>query len=685
MKRLLSIRLFFLICALGFVFTSAQAQDVPLKQQAEPSYPETLPSFYIGARGGYLFSDKKAAENPAYYLNEGYFTELNFGWRSLNNWLGWQLAVGHLTINRKLPFPGNAGFGLSGYDVLKSTPQTKMWSEITQDDRQFLFDDQYVQAVEKTDLSSWYAMTGPEFWFGKKRLQGFVSLNAGVGMTKFGHYYIQGEGVSNNTLSYKYYSAQNKKVVGPVDVSARSQFVQYGMSQEAYENAGSPTDFTSATIEDESQINFMGKGTIGLEYFITPRLSLNASASYWYIMAPNWSSHGNYRGSYRFTGPVPKEFNGNDPLFRDSPDGSGRMIKGQREFTYERDYEPKALGQFSANIGLRYWLGREKTEEPIVEEKEEKNPLEESAVEVASKDLLITVKDQPTGLALSGVRVNVTKNGEPFYTGMTDTNGALPEIDSLTPGNYRIKGTLNGIETTIASIDSTAFEGDARVITRELLHKDLRFTLIGHTVDKNSAAPVAFAKTTLHNKTNANDNFQTSDKEGEFRFQLDQHTDYSVYAEKDGYFSNRKAVSTKGLDRSKTLYVDLKLGMSKLKKGTIIELENIYYDFDKANIRPDAAVILDDLYQIMINNPTLVIELSSHTDSRGSDAYNMALSQRRAESAVRYLINKGIDADRLVAKGYGETRLVNECANGVPCSEAQHQANRRTEIKILHE
>src|SRR5699024_4894250 len=132
------------------------------------------------------------------------------------------------------------------------------WSKIRQDDRQFLFDDQYVQAVEKKDFGSWYAMTGPEFWFGKKRLQGFIALNAGVGMTKFGHYYVQGEGISSNTLSYKYYSAQNKKVVGPVDVSARGRFLQYGMSQEAYENAGSPTNFASAIIEDETQINFMG-------------------------------------------------------------------------------------------------------------------------------------------------------------------------------------------------------------------------------------------------------------------------------------------------------------------------------------------------------------------------------------------------------------------------------------------
>lgn len=133
---------------------------------------------------------------------------------------------------------------------------------------------------------------------------------------------------------------------------------------------------------------------------------------------------------------------------------------------------------------------------------------------------------------------------------------------------------------------------------------------------------------------------------------------------------------------SDTLHVALALE-PEYSVGKTFVLENLYYDFDKHNIRPDAALVLDELVQIMNENPTMKIELSSHTDSRGNDAYNMALSQRRAKAAVDYLISKGISRDRLVAAGYGETRLINECANGVQCSDEQHQANRRTEVKIL--
>jgi outer membrane protein OmpA-like peptidoglycan-associated protein len=115
-----------------------------------------------------------------------------------------------------------------------------------------------------------------------------------------------------------------------------------------------------------------------------------------------------------------------------------------------------------------------------------------------------------------------------------------------------------------------------------------------------------------------------------------------------------------------------------------IVLENIYYDLDKWNIRPDAAVELDKLITILNDNPKIVIELGSHTDSRAPDSYNMSLSDRRAKSAADYIVKKGgIDSSRITGKGYGETMLVNSCKNKVRCTEADHQKNRRTEFKVV--
>jgi outer membrane protein OmpA-like peptidoglycan-associated protein len=123
--------------------------------------------------------------------------------------------------------------------------------------------------------------------------------------------------------------------------------------------------------------------------------------------------------------------------------------------------------------------------------------------------------------------------------------------------------------------------------------------------------------------------------------------------------------------------------MQQPKQAAVIRLDKIYYDYDKYNIKPMAAEELNRLVKLMNDFPDMTIELSSHTDSRGSDSYNLVLSQNRADAAVAYIIGKGIAKNRITAKGYGETKLVNECANGVPCSEQKHQENRRTEFTIL--
>jgi outer membrane protein OmpA-like peptidoglycan-associated protein len=120
----------------------------------------------------------------------------------------------------------------------------------------------------------------------------------------------------------------------------------------------------------------------------------------------------------------------------------------------------------------------------------------------------------------------------------------------------------------------------------------------------------------------------------------------------------------------------------KVNVNQAIVLKNIYYNFDKSDILPESKVELNKLVQFMKDNPKYQVELSSHTDCRGSYNYNIRLSQRRAESAVRYVVSQGIDKSRIEAKGYGETRPVNGCRDGVPCTEPEHRQNRRTEIFI---
>jgi len=124
--------------------------------------------------------------------------------------------------------------------------------------------------------------------------------------------------------------------------------------------------------------------------------------------------------------------------------------------------------------------------------------------------------------------------------------------------------------------------------------------------------------------------------------------------------------------------------LQQIRLNKTFKLENIYYDYDKWDIRPDAAIQLDKVVTLFTDNPSLKIELGSHTDSRGKDDYNMSLSQKRAAAAVDYLVNiGGVSSDILTSRGYGETALYNSCGNGVRCSEENHQQNRRTELKIV--
>ena len=116
--------------------------------------------------------------------------------------------------------------------------------------------------------------------------------------------------------------------------------------------------------------------------------------------------------------------------------------------------------------------------------------------------------------------------------------------------------------------------------------------------------------------------------------------------------------------------------------GEAISVNPIYFDLGKWNIRPDAAAELDKLVVVFTDNPGLTFELGSHTDSRGGNLYNLVLSDARAHSAVNYLIQQGVDPDRISAKGFGETSLTNKCTNGVKCTEEEHQANRRTEFRV---
>ncbi len=167
-------------------------------------------------------------------------------------------------------------------------------------------------------------------------------------------------------------------------------------------------------------------------------------------------------------------------------------------------------------------------------------------------------------------------------------------------------------------------------------------------------------------------------------FDLGPDYNYKLIALKDGYLNGFARVSTIGIRESDTLNVDLFL--KKINDNKTFTLKNIYYDFDKAILRQESMNELENLLGLLYANPEIIVEIGSHTDSKGNDDYNIKLSQKRAESVVRFLIQKGVPSNRLSAKGYGETLPIapNTNPDGSDNPDGR-QLNRRTEFKIVGE
>jgi outer membrane protein OmpA-like peptidoglycan-associated protein len=233
---------------------------------------------------------------------------------------------------------------------------------------------------------------------------------------------------------------------------------------------------------------------------------------------------------------------------------------------------------------------------------------------------------------------------------------------------------------------------------KELLVEKKFYGLLGIIADAETLSPLENVKITLTDAYNSKDmlNF-TTDKDGDFRHKLigkkiGDELSVIVKMEKEGYVTKTQAVDLVIKKEGWILLHDyLNTKMYKIKLGAdigkMVDLKPIYFDLGKFNIRPDASVELDKIVTLLKENPSMTIELGSHTDCRGTAASNMALSDKRAKSSAAYVISKGIDKNRIYGKGYGESKLVNDCKCEGPvkptCDEDTHAANRRTEFKIV--
>lgn len=209
------------------------------------------------------------------------------------------------------------------------------------------------------------------------------------------------------------------------------------------------------------------------------------------------------------------------------------------------------------------------------------------------------------------------------------------------------------------------------------------FSVDVSVLDKVTTKPIAGAKVTIAFTDGTVWKELETDAEGKLSFELYPNIDYVITFAKEGYETQTIDVP-RGTPRESIVARLGNVEMSiEVKKDVVINLDNIYFGLGSAEPLAESLPLLDRLVRFMRDNPGARIELSAHTDSRGGDAYNMNLSDRRAHACFDHLVANGIDRSRVVPKGYGKSRLLNHCADGVYCSEDLHQKNRRVEVKVL--
>ncbi|MBB3124969.1 outer membrane protein OmpA-like peptidoglycan-associated protein/tetratricopeptide (TPR) repeat protein [Mesoflavibacter sabulilitoris] len=175
--------------------------------------------------------------------------------------------------------------------------------------------------------------------------------------------------------------------------------------------------------------------------------------------------------------------------------------------------------------------------------------------------------------------------------------------------------------------------------------------------------------------------YQTKE-DGYYEFKIDCEKTYTILAEKPIYRPDNIEFETSTINQEET---EIDLSLKPLIIDNEIVINPIFFDFDKSNIRPDAAYELENIVAVMREHPKMVIKIESHTDSRGNDSYNMKLSDRRAKSTRDYLFSRGIAKDRIQsAIGYGESQILNRCKNGVKCTDEEHEENRRSKFIITN-
>ena len=309
--------------------------------------------------------------------------------------------------------------------------------------------------------------------------------------------------------------------------------------------------------------------------------------------------------------------------------------------------------------------------------------------DVRSPDTISGIaKNRITGLPIKGIKISV----QPLDNGVfqkleeSDKDGHIGLI--LPKGKeFVVKFDAPGFEPKEITIpaedrsDVLSLFGSLELIP--VAEKNLSDTITGIAMNRITSLPIEGIKVSVQPKGNdVFDKIGETNKDGKVELILAKGKEFVVKFDASGF--EPKEINVPAGDRSDILALFGSLEFTpQANKDQIITFDKIYFNYDKATIRKESLPALEKILTYLNYYKDITVELSAHTDARGSDSYNQVLSQKRAEATVKWLIEHGIDESRMVPKGYGESKLINKCKNGVRCSDSEHMKNRRVELKVL--
>lgn len=401
-------------------------------------------------------------------------------------------------------------------------------------------------------------------------------------------------------------------------------------------------------------------------YDVGSALTFKLQTRFTYFFNPNWGIHA---GAYYMRHLNVTEFveNGVSTGYHEFDDDQGALFLTQRSYRQREepcDCDISSVGVFA---GVTFKLNKHNSEDCQV--------CDTYNLAVTARDKFTKELLPDTDIVLKDMEGNIVQSGKSNAYGVVVFN-------DIKKDDYTIEGKLYDVDLDGSTAVKNEFKAN-ETLQKEIVYSDLNFILKGNAVVCNTTTALDGVSVILNNTTVAEQKNTMTDQKGAFIFNVNQKATYTLRGKKANYFSQTETISTANYNRSTTLFVKLEVCLEEADCGKAIGLKNILYDLDKFFIRADAKPELNRLVQFMKDNPSVRIEISSHTDARGSNDYNKTLSQNRASAARDYIASQGIDANRVVGIGYGETRLLNRCADGVDCSAAEHQINRRTEMKVI--